>query len=619
MTYDQAQSPRLGQPTPVESTYVQIFDVDPATLTADLVEAAWPGQLIFRQDRSILQIYNGPMQAWQDVAGGIAGQLTYVGADAPTGSDFNLGDTWYDSDDSYQAYVWDGTAWVKTSGGIKTFYAPGWQGDPPVRVGPVAGSVGDLWYQTDDFNHVFRWNGTIWVDVKDGQIPIVLDNTGQNAGDIRNLGAKVAELSLLATSTDNTADTADGRVSMSDYSPGIDDFYYPATKRDPETGEEIDVLVPRVNGSIWFTRTRPRRNLCTNPSFETNENFWTYSGVTAAREIATFVPAGNYTLKVTNDAVPTEHRVSWGENDPADCKDGLVFTASCYAELISGVGAGVTLNIRWYDVHGVLITTSSSTPFQLSVNAFDPKVLGTAAEPRLKVTAQRPSDAVTMSVRLVSPIGNENDQWHCGELVLEQQDDLGRYFDGDSYDGVWDGVKHNSSSYLVGDKIIETWELRDGSWVKKRFTDDSINDLNAGKLWGTVSGGIIAEASMNPSSLSTTKVLASVALTAGDIVGFWSAAGEARVRPACAAAVNRQEAHGYVLRSTAAGSMATVYHNGYNSLMTGLTPGTQWLSTTPGKAIGLPPTTVGTIMQRIGSAPSPTVLNFSTAPPVWVV
>ena len=57
MTYAQAQSARLGQRVAPETTYVQIFDVDPDTPTADLVEAAWPGMLIFRKDRSILQIF----------------------------------------------------------------------------------------------------------------------------------------------------------------------------------------------------------------------------------------------------------------------------------------------------------------------------------------------------------------------------------------------------------------------------------------------------------------------------------------------------------------------------------------------------------------------------------
>lgn len=115
MVFDQAQSPRLGQRTPIESTYVQIFDVDPDSITADLVEAAWPGQLIFRRDLSILQIFNGDLDAWEDVTAGIAGHLTFVGPEPPIANE--VGDTWYDDDDGYKQYVWtgalpDGQGWA---------------------------------------------------------------------------------------------------------------------------------------------------------------------------------------------------------------------------------------------------------------------------------------------------------------------------------------------------------------------------------------------------------------------------------------------------------------------------------------------------------------------------
>ncbi len=101
MTYDQAQSPRLGQRTPVESTYVRMFT------GSEIPEAAWPGQLIFRTDTKILQVYDG--EAWEDVAGGVAGQLTFIGPTQPVAQ--NAGDTWYDTSDNHKLYVWDGDSW----------------------------------------------------------------------------------------------------------------------------------------------------------------------------------------------------------------------------------------------------------------------------------------------------------------------------------------------------------------------------------------------------------------------------------------------------------------------------------------------------------------------------
>ena len=57
--------------------------------------------------------------------------------------------------------------------------------------------------------------------------------------------------------------------------------------------------------------------------------------------------------------------------------------------------------------------------------------------------------------RIVSPVGNEGDVWHTEGLLLEQDPDLGRYFDGTTYDGYWDGVEYNSASGLHGEMLRE--------------------------------------------------------------------------------------------------------------------------------------------------------------------
>lgn len=154
MVYDQAQSPRLGQATPVESTYVQIFDVDPSTPTADLTEAAWPGMLIFRTDTSQLYIYNAEHQAWQDVAGGVAGHLTFVGPTEPVAN--AIGDTWFDDDNAYKQYVWDGATWQPVVAGNKTTPAP---------APPATPSFGDSWLDTTDWQQ-YIWDNTRWQPTK---------------------------------------------------------------------------------------------------------------------------------------------------------------------------------------------------------------------------------------------------------------------------------------------------------------------------------------------------------------------------------------------------------------------------------------------------------------------
>lgn len=96
----------------------------------------------------------------------------------------SIGDIWYDVDASpVKIYRWDGNAWtdITTSalsaaltaaadaqstadGKIRTFA----QTSPPT--GMTAGDVGDLWVDTDDNNKLYRWSGTQWVSVQDGNI-----------------------------------------------------------------------------------------------------------------------------------------------------------------------------------------------------------------------------------------------------------------------------------------------------------------------------------------------------------------------------------------------------------------------------------------------------------------
>lgn len=111
MTYDHALSARLGQTTQVESTSIRMFS------GAEIPEAAWAGQMIYRTDTQGLQVYNG--EAWEDVVTGSVGLLTYVGPDQPVTG--NEGDLWYDSDDGNKLYRHDGVTWISLAigpGGI---------------------------------------------------------------------------------------------------------------------------------------------------------------------------------------------------------------------------------------------------------------------------------------------------------------------------------------------------------------------------------------------------------------------------------------------------------------------------------------------------------------------
>lgn len=179
MTFDQAQSPRLGQRTQVESTYVRMFS------GVEIPEAAWPGQIIYRTDLQILQVYT-EAGAWEDVVSGVPGILTFVGPSIPVS--VSAGDMWFDTDDHYKLYL-------ATSAGADAITSGEWvlvqdsysaqqtanvktqtfvQNSPP----PTSVTVGDLWYNTSDFFKPYRAHSvgatTIatgqWQSVQDGYI-----------------------------------------------------------------------------------------------------------------------------------------------------------------------------------------------------------------------------------------------------------------------------------------------------------------------------------------------------------------------------------------------------------------------------------------------------------------
>ena len=116
----------------------------------------------------------------------------------------------------------------------------------------------------------------------------------------------------------------------------------------------------------------------------------------------------------------------------------------------------------------------------------------------------------------------------------------------------------------------------------------------------------------------TAVIPASEALAAGDLVNIWNNSGTANVRKADASTAGK-EAHGFVLAAVASGQPATVYFEGTNTQMTGLTPGRQYLSTTPGKTSATAPTGSGQVVQVVGFAVSATAMNFQSNPPIVLV
>lgn len=449
------------------------------------------------------------------------------------------------------------------------------------------------------------------VSTNSGELDTIL-GTEDEAGRLHN----VEETAQQAR---NLANTADGRVSMSDYEPAPEDVSYVAT--DPDGNPILDdlgnpVLVDRTEGSIWFTRTRERVNLITNPSFETDFTGIVTTNLTIARVAHPDAPAGSYVLELTNNTTAGMHYIS-DDNDGArfPVTPSAAYTASVFAEGVSGDNTGVYVQIDWYDSTGTLIVASTGTPVDLVTD--DWSTVGGSQRPY--VTAIAPDNAATATVRVVHP--NISAVWRVDGLMLEMSNILGRYFDGSLYAARWGedgaGTAHNAESHLIGGIITKVFELDDGAWVEKVFMGDTLVDLDASQIThGWMDGERIQDRSIPIDKIAGVPCTALQALAAGDLVHITNENGS--FQAAKASAADSIEAHGFVLESVALGAIAYVYSHGYNPFMVDLEPGTQFLSTTPGAVSATPPQDVGTMVQRVGSAVGDSVLNFVQGDPIFI-
>lgn len=182
---------------------------------------------------------------------------SYASSTMPTAT--AIGDIWIDTDDNNQMYRWDGSSWVsvRDDGKVTTFYSTStpvaqaigdlwynsstlilkrwngsvWQdtatyGATAAQVSAIASaqadadaayaladgkietffqtsppstaSLGDLWFDTDDQNKLYRWNSSAWVLAQDGEIG---DAISAAAGAQATADSKIVTFFATATPT----------------------------------------------------------------------------------------------------------------------------------------------------------------------------------------------------------------------------------------------------------------------------------------------------------------------------------------------------------------------------------------------------------------------------------
>jgi len=166
-----------------------------------------------------------------------------------------------------------------------------------------------------------------------------------------------------------------------------------------------------------------------------------------------------------------------------------------------------------------------------------------------------------------------------------------------------------ADEYLVFDK-------NEKMLVVKKATTTSSGTTDAGKIVALSSDGKLdssllpAEAGSNAISLPAYEDL-----SAGDFVNIFDDGSGPKVRKADAS--TDKPAHGYVLSNATAGNNVTVYFDGHNTQLTGLTPGKYYFlsDTTPGDVSDAPPST-GYISQKVGVAISSTTIDVEISAPI---
>lgn len=119
----------------------------------------------------------------------------------------------------------------------------------------------------------------------------------------------------------------------------------------------------------------------------------------------------------------------------------------------------------------------------------------------------------------------------------------------------------------------------------------------------------------------TATIQASETLAAGDFVNIHDVAGAARIRKASAADATKP-VHGFVLNGVTSGASGTVYFEGSNTALTGLTIGARYISSpsTPGGVVvSTTALTAGQVFEPVGVAISATAISCEFDTPITVV
>jgi hypothetical protein len=283
---------------------------------------------------------------------------------------------------------------VIANGKNKTFYQTS---------APTASAVGDVWFDTDDNFKPYRWDGAAWQLVHDST-PAVSAEIADGAvitQKLADLGVTTAKLNDLAVTTAKLVDAAISSVKLADAAVSsaklIDGSVITAKLADlgvttGKIGDDAVTGAKIVADSITTKQLRVFNfeNLAQNPGFEDGTTKWTIEGtasvITGGRAPGVKclkLPAGGGTYAVRN-------------GNEIRCEPGQNFIATAFFNGTGVSSGGATLRLRGKDSSGAETWTTAET------STVAPSGFTVAS-----VTGTVPAGVATVNVEIISrsPVG----------------------------------------------------------------------------------------------------------------------------------------------------------------------------------------------------------------------
>lgn len=203
--------------------------------TGTYVEGGWVAGWEAIQDEAI-----------QDAADLAASKArTYRQASTPTVG-MQIGDIWFDTDDGNKQYRYESTGWVSVQDGAIANAQASADGKNTIfyqASAPTAIAVDDIWFDTDDGYRHYRWNGSSWTAFQ-------LGNNAIASLSASKLTAGTIDASVITVSNINAGNITAGTLSAIAINNGAGTFQVSAAGALTASSATITGKVTATSGAI---------------------------------------------------------------------------------------------------------------------------------------------------------------------------------------------------------------------------------------------------------------------------------------------------------------------------------------------------------------------------------